>query len=102
MKTPSFGDNVRIVTTPLTMEKGVAGVMGTVCGWTVPSTTGVSVIGACTGDFAFNVSLPDRNEYFWFSPELIELVDHAPGTEIEIGKKKFIRHADGEWDEIPS
>ena len=102
MKTPSFGDNVLIAKTPLTTERGFSGLMGVVYGWTVPSTTGVSVIGSCIEDFAFNVSLPDLNECFWFAPELVEFVDHAPGTEIGIGKKKFIRRADGEWQEIQS
>jgi hypothetical protein len=85
----------------MTTKRGVAGLTGVVYGWTVPSTTGVSVIGAGAEDFAFSVSLPDLNECFWFSPELVEFVDHGPGTEIGIGKKRFIRRADGRWDEIP-
>jgi len=36
----------------------------------------------------------------WFAPELLEFVDHAPGQEIEIGKTKLIRRADGGWDKV--
>jgi hypothetical protein len=40
-----------------------------------------------------------RPESLWLAPELLEFIDHAPGTEIEIGSKRFIRAASGDWNE---
>ena len=93
----SFGDNVRIVSTPLTVSLGFAGLTGAVYGQTTPSVTGVEVIGEIANNCAINVNLSESNESFWFAPELLEFVDHAPGTEMSVGDKKFVRSADGEW-----
>jgi hypothetical protein len=70
---------------------------GSVFGETKPSVTGVEVIGEIANDYAINVNLDERNDSFWFAPELLEFVDHAPGTEMIVGDKKFVRSADGEW-----
>ena len=40
------------------------------------------VIGGAANDYAINVQLDGRGEPLWFAPELLEFVDHAPGTEI--------------------
>jgi hypothetical protein len=98
----SFGDSVRVVSTPETDSLGVAGLVGQVYGITTPSVTGVSVIGDVVGDQAINVQLKERDEPLWFSPQLLELVDHAVGTEITIDgvPKKWIRSTDGDWNEI--
>ena len=100
---PSFGDNVRIVTTPLTAERGLAGAAGEVHGETTPSVTKVEVIGVLTSDYALNVYFADRHEGFWFAPELVEFVDHAPGSTMSLdlpgGRKTWRRAADGEWIE---
>jgi hypothetical protein len=51
----SFGDNVRINSTPETEALGVAGRIGQVYGYPTPSVTGVAVIGDAGGDYAINV-----------------------------------------------
>src|SRR5580704_14574862 len=88
---PQFGDHVRIRTTPLTAQLGLAGLIGTVYGETTPSVTGVEVIGDVTDDYAVNVMIEDRHEALWFGPQLIEFVDHAAGSEIRIGSKCLVR-----------
>jgi hypothetical protein len=93
----SFGDNVRVALTPLTVSLGVAGRTGQVYGETTPSVTGVEVIGSPTEDFAINVQLDGTTDSRWFVPDLLEFVDHAPGTEIAIGGKRFVRSESGEW-----
>jgi hypothetical protein len=103
---PSFGDNVRIVATPLTTAHGLAAAFGEVHGETTPSVTGVDVIGVLTSDYALSVYFADREEGFWFAPELVEFVDHAPGSTMSLdlptGRKTWRRTADGEWVEEPT
>ena len=97
----SFGDNVRVRSVPLTVERGLAGLCGQVYGETTPSSTGVEVIGELHADFAVNVHFEEKGEAYWFAEELIEFVDHAPGTEIRLKgvSKKWTRSASGEWIE---
>ena len=95
----TVGDNVRVLSSPETDEKGLSGKTGQVYGETTPSVTSVEVIGEVKDDCAINVSIEDVGSEFWFSPELLELIDHAEGTEIVIGNYKAVRRADGSWDE---
>lgn len=97
----SFGDNVRVRATSLTEGLGLAGLVGQVYGETTPSVTSVEVIGDVGEDYALNVVFDDQKESFWFVPALLELVDHAPGTEITLEgvPKKWTRTASGEWAE---
>jgi hypothetical protein len=95
--TISFGDRVRVRSTPVTVTLGLAGLVGQVYGETRPSATGVEVIGGTAQDYAINVAFPDKADTLWFSPDSLEFVDHAPGTEIVIGNKRFVRSASGEW-----
>ena len=97
----SFGDNVRVLTTPLTRELGLAGMAGQVYGETTPSVTNAEVIGEVRGDYAIDVFFDERKESFWFAPELLEFIDHAPGTEVRLDgvPKKWVRTAAGEWAE---
>jgi hypothetical protein len=101
MTVPSFGDNVRIRDIQLTQDLGLAGLRGVVYGSTTPSVTGVTVIGGPDKDYAVNVHFAERNEDLWFAPDLVEVLDHGAGTEITIDgvDKKWVRRADGEWDE---
>jgi hypothetical protein len=81
---PSFGDSVRIRSSVETESRGVAGLVGQVCGQTTPSVTGVEIIGEIFSDYAINVYFEDRHESFWFAASLVEFVDHAPGTEVTL------------------
>ena len=72
---------------------------GQVYGETTPSVTRVEVVGGAAADYAINVKPSGRDETVCFAPELLEFVDHAPGTEIVIGNKRMVRAASGEWVE---
>jgi hypothetical protein len=98
----SFGDNVRVLPTPETQSLGLAGLVGQVYGQTTPSVTGVSVVGQCAQDYAINVQFEGRSDSIWFASQLLEFVDHSPGSEAVIGNKRFVRAASGEWIETPS
>jgi hypothetical protein len=99
----SFADNVRVRVTPVTEAAGVAGLHGQVYGVTTPSVTGVEVIGDVKDDTAVNVFFTEQNASHWFAPELLEFVDHAPGTEIRIANSptKSVRTETGEWRVLP-
>jgi hypothetical protein len=94
------GDNVRIRVTPKTEAAGVAGRIGNIAGFTIPSQTGVEVIGEVKDDLAFSVIFEKPHAQLWFARELLEFVDHAAGLEVQIGDKRLIRRADGGWDEV--
>lgn len=96
----SFGDTVRVIETPSTVEAGVAGLAGSVSGETTPSVTNVDVIGELEEDFAFNVYFEEKQLGYWFDPGLLEFVDHAAGTEITLDgvDKKWVRTDTGEWE----
>jgi hypothetical protein len=103
----SFGDTVRILPTKLTEELGLAGLVGSVFGQTIPSSSGVvDVIGEPGEDYAVNVFFGDRKEGFWFAENLLEFVDHGAGAEIRLDgiDRKWTRTASGEWIEegLPS
>jgi len=94
-----FGDTVRIRTTIETELLGLAGRTGLVYGLTTPSITSVQVIGSVANDRALAVKLETEPDPLWFDPDLVEFVDHAPGTKIRVGNKSMTRDAGGEWIE---
>jgi hypothetical protein len=96
---PSFGDNVRVRSSPETESLGIAGLSGQVYGFTTPSVTGVSVIGSTGEDYALNVSIAGRGSDFWLATHLVEMIDHAPGTTVSIdgSPTQSVRNADGTW-----
>jgi len=98
-----FADRVRIKSTEETERLGLAGREGQVFGWTTPSVTGVPVIGPTSEDYAVNVHFDDLDEEFWFADELVEMVDHSPGTVISLDgqDKEWVRLPNGEWEERP-
>jgi hypothetical protein len=96
----SFGDNVRIVSVTATEELEIAGLTGQVYGETTVSVTGVEVIGGSHTDTAVNVFIEELNKDYWLSPDLVELIDHAPGTTVSIGDREWIRTEDGQWKEV--
>ena len=96
----TFGDKVRVRTTPVTEALGVAGQIGIVCGETKPSVTGVNVVGGSPDDYAVSVRIESLNQASWFASALLEFVDHAAGTTIGIGARRFIRDEDGKWHEV--
>jgi hypothetical protein len=93
---PSLGDNVRIRATNDTTASGHAGKAGVCYGFTTPSVTGVDVIGSSDLDRAYNVGFEEGVDA-WFAPDLVEIIDHAPGTEITVGNEHLVRDAEGNW-----
>lgn len=95
-----FGDEVRIVASSDTEERGYAGKTGTCLGITTPSVTGVEVVGEIDGDRALNVSFDDPGvSDAWFSTRLVEFVSHTEGTIATSGATSFKREADGSWSQ---
>jgi hypothetical protein len=100
----TFGDNVRVRHTPETERVGLAGLTGSISGLTTPSVTAVRVHGEPTEDFALAVMFDDPAiERAWFSEDLLEFIDHAPGTTIWIkgAPTKAVRAHDGRWIDVP-
>ena len=99
----SFGDNVRIHRTADTECIGVAEMIGNVYGETTPSVTKVEVIGQLQSDYALNVYFDTLRVSHWFAPQLLEFVNHAPGTEIHVHGSSFksVRQRDGTWKDVP-
>ena len=99
----SYGDNVRILRTPETEHLGIAEQIGNVYGETTPSDTKVEVIGKPQSDYALHVYFEALDVSYWFAPQMLEFVNHAPGTEIHVHGSPFksVRQPDGSWKDIP-
>jgi len=99
----AFGDNVRVLSTPITEERGLAGLSGDVRGETTPSVTGVEVIGQPKTDYAINVFFESQKKSYWFASDLLEFVNHAADTVITLKgvPKKWVRSESGAWIEQP-
>jgi hypothetical protein len=95
----TFGDNVKVLSSPETDAISISGKVGQVSGETTPSVTGVEVIGEVNDDFALNVSIEGYDETYWLSTDLLEFIDHAEGTEMVVGNVRAVRRADGCWEE---
>lgn len=100
----AFGDNVRILPSAATDGAGITGLAGSIYGETVPSASGVSVLGELADDYAVNVFVEELNKDFWLDPSLVEFIDYGAGAEITIqgSPVKIVRQADGSWAEIES
>jgi hypothetical protein len=97
----SFGDNVRVRDTAATKTAGIAGRAGNVHGFTTPSITGVEILGELTEDYAIHVYFDDLKRGYWIDPDLVEFIDHGPGTAIRLEgvPKQWTKSADGGWHE---
>lgn len=69
-------------------------------GETTPSATGVEVIGDATEDYAIAVMVEGHGQALWFAENLLEVVDHQPGTTMRIGGRLIVRDEHGEWHEV--
>jgi hypothetical protein len=83
-----FGDQVRIVESPETAAAGVAGLTGPVWGFSVPSSSGVEVIGERGEDFAYNVAIEERDDAVWLAPHLVEIVEGVPRGSVSLSRGK--------------
>jgi hypothetical protein len=98
-----YGDNVRIRRSPETERLGIAETIGNVYDETTPSDTNVEVIGQLRSDYALNVYFDSLKKGYWFAPEMLEFVNHAPGTEVHVHGATFksVRQRDGTWKDVP-
>ena len=92
-----FADHVRVLPERETEQAGLAGLVGQIYGFTTPSITGFSVVGDLHEDFAIAVQFEDRQDAVWLAAQVVEFVDHAPGTEIDVGSKQLVRDSSGAW-----
>ena len=99
----SYGDNVRIRRTAETEGLGIADMIGNVYGETTPSESKVQVIGKPEVDYALNVYFDTLDSSYWLAPQLLEFVNHAPGTEVHVHGSPFksVRQPDGTWKDMP-
>jgi hypothetical protein len=98
----AFGDSARVRVTPLTDEAGVAGRLGTVNGITTVSLGyATNLLGDPVDDIAVNLRFDTPPTTAWLTPDLLEFVDHNPGTTIGVGDKSWVRTADGDWVPLP-
>jgi hypothetical protein len=97
----TFGNRVRIRTTPQATAAGLAGELGEVRGETTPSVTGVDVIGSTESDRALHVHVDHLDRGAWFSVDMLEFIDHGPGTVITLDGvgTQWKREPTGEWVE---
>ena len=95
-----FGDIVRIRQTPETLQAEIAGLVGTMYGFTTPSVTGVATVGALADDLALNVHVDSLGQAFWLDPSDIELVERPETLEFSVaGKTIQVTQRDGEFKE---
>ena len=83
----TFGDNVRVLSSPVMDAAGHSGRIGQCWGFTTPSATGMDAVDGPAEDIALSIHLED--EAFldaFFRPEDLELIDHDPGLEVQIGR----------------
>ncbi len=98
----SFGDTVRVLSTPITESIGLAGIEGTVYGHSKPSASGVTpVIGDDKNDYAINVYFEELKLSHWFVEELLEFVDLNAGMEFRLDgvSTRFVKTDKGDWVE---
>ena len=95
----SFADRVKIRASEATTARGVAGRIGEIHGFTMPSASGVEVIGGTAQDVALGVYFDDLKEALWFAPNLLDFVDHGEGTTIRVqgSEVEWIKTERGDW-----
>ncbi len=97
----SFGDHVRVRSTPLTEVRGLAGLDGNVHGETTPSVTGVEVIGELKSDYAINVFLMTLERGIGSRQNYSSFLILQLATTITINgvSKIWTRTSQGDWKE---
>ncbi len=57
------------------------------------------MIGDSTEDYAIAVMIDGRTTALWSAANLLEFVDHQPGTIVEVGRLHLNRDNQGLWHE---
>jgi hypothetical protein len=96
---------VRIRAIPETTALGLAGLVGQVYGWSVPSSSGVSpIIGPVPADFVISVYLEERAEQVWIAPEWTDNLGDGTGRTALLNgvPVRWVQGPGGEWEELPA
>jgi hypothetical protein len=96
---------VRIRATADTEALGLAGLVGSVYGWSVPSSSGVEpIVGPVPSDFVISVYLEARNEQIWIAPELTDDLGDGTGRTpaLEGVPVRWVQRTDDAWEESPA
>jgi hypothetical protein len=88
--TISFGDTVKILNSEQTDEAGLSGKTGEVLGETSPSSTGVTFFGDAKDDYVINVAFVEPNAEYWFTPDLIEIMEGDNEKETTVNQSQPI------------
>src|SRR5215212_5493252 len=67
----AIGDILRVRTSPETSALGLAGLTGEARGQSIPSVSGVEVIGRPIDDWAIHVHFGECDAGHWFAPHLL-------------------------------
>ncbi|MBL1143178.1 MAG: hypothetical protein HND53_14265 [Proteobacteria bacterium] len=86
----SFGDTVKILNSSQTDEAGLSGKTGEVLGETSPSSTGVTYFGDAKDDYVINVAFEEPNAEYWFTPDLLELLNEDSKTDTATKKSQSV------------
>ncbi len=97
----SLGADVKIKSITETIEKNLAGRIGCIYGETVPSLSGVDVIGKLDADYAVNVYFEELNSSYWLTSDLLEPINSGVGTVVTLYgiNKKWTKTEQGDWKE---
>ncbi len=98
--TVSYGDNVKILNSDQTDELGLSGKIGEVLGETSPSSTGVSFLGDAKDDYVINVAFEEPNAEYWFTPDLLELINQKKETGVKINPSQSIDESKKKWWQV--
>lgn len=93
----SFGDTVKVLSSEKTEELGLSGNTGEVLGETRPSSTGVSFIGDAKDDYVINVAFEEPNAEYWFTPDLLELVNQQEETGATASNIHVVENSKKKW-----
>jgi hypothetical protein len=93
----TFGNTVKIKSSPETEKSDTAEKIGEIYGETTPSVTGVDVIGNLKRDYAVNVYFKDTKTSLWFDEDLLEVINSGEDSIMTLGDKSFIKTKSGDW-----
>lgn len=92
---------VRVRQTQETQALRLTGLVGTVCGASIPSMPGIEVIPAPLTDYAVAVRFSDLDATRFLPHDVLEFIRHGPdqraGFQSEQGNVTWVRWGSGEW-----
>ena len=93
----SIGDKVRIVSSPITDEQQISGMIGVVTQGTLPPDTRIPDAGVTIPARGVIVHIDEIDRDVGLSTNLLELADLPVGAVISMGDRDWVLNHDGEW-----